>query len=108
VLAKAHDANVVFCQLAPYDISGEQYNVSQDVSAASFLMNRLLANLGGAGSTPILERFHHGVEKAKTEARWRDGLTWTRLRNGMIPIDSFVGSRWMKCLAAGSRSGCLS
>jgi len=74
VLAKAHDANVVFCQLAPYDISGEQYNVRKTYRRASFLMNRLLANLGGAGSTPILERFHHGVEKAKTEARWRDGL----------------------------------
>ena len=76
VLAKAQDANVVFCQLAPYEISdhGEQYNVRKTYRKASFLMMRLLANLGGAGSTPILERFHRPVEKAKTEARWREGL----------------------------------
>jgi beta-galactosidase len=75
VLAKAQDANVVFCQLAPYDFSdSEQSNVRKTYRRASFLMTRLLANLGGAGSTPILERFHHPVEQAKTEARWRDGL----------------------------------
>jgi hypothetical protein len=53
---------------------GEQYNVRKTYRRASFLLTRLLANLGGAGSTPILERFHHPVDKAKTEARWRDGL----------------------------------
>ena len=53
---------------------GEQYNVRKTYRRASFLLTRLLANLGGAGSTPILERFHQPVEKARTEARWLDGL----------------------------------
>jgi hypothetical protein len=78
-LAKAQDANVVFCQLAPYEVSDAagavaSFNLRKTYRRASFLITRLLANLGGAGSTPILERFHHPVEKAKTEARWRDGL----------------------------------
>ena len=75
VLATARDANVVFCQLAPYEFPGsEQCNVRKTYRRASFLMTRLLANMGGAGTTKILERFHHPVEKTKPEARWRDGL----------------------------------
>jgi hypothetical protein len=75
VLARAPDADVLFCQLAPYDFNGgEQYNVRKTYRRASFLLTRLLANLGAAGSTPILERFHLPVDKAKTEARWLDGL----------------------------------
>jgi hypothetical protein len=74
VLARANDDHLIFCQLAPYDFVGGQQNIRKTYRRASFLVARLLANLGGAGSTPILERFHHPVEKEKTEARWRDGL----------------------------------
>ncbi len=52
----------------------QHYNLRKTYRHTSFLLTRLLANLGGVGSTPILERFHHPVEKAKPEARWRDGL----------------------------------
>ncbi len=81
VLAKAQYANVVFCQFAPYDVYDEQsslskdeYNVRKTYRRSSYLMTRLLANLGGTGSTPILERFHQPVAKGKLEARWHDGL----------------------------------
>ncbi len=81
VLAKAQNANVVFCQFAPYDLydeqsplSKEEYNVRKTYRRSSFMMTRLLANLGGTGSTPILERFHQPVAKGKLEARWHDGL----------------------------------
>ncbi len=81
VLAKAQNANVVFCQFAPYDVydeqsslSKEEYNVRKTYRRSSFMMTRLLANLGGTGSTPILERFHQPVAKGKLEARWHDGL----------------------------------
>ena len=53
---------------------GEQYNVRKTYRRASFLLTRLLANLGAAGSTPVLARFHRPVDKAQTQARWRDGL----------------------------------
>jgi len=52
----------------------QQYNVRKTYRRACFLVTRLLANLGGAGSTPLLERFHHPVAMAGAEARWRDGL----------------------------------
>jgi hypothetical protein len=74
VLAKAQDANVVFCQLASYDFPGGSDNVRKTYRRASFLLARLLANLGGAGSTPILDRFHQPVESTRTEARWHEGV----------------------------------
>ncbi len=81
VLAKAQSANVIFCQFAPYDVYNEQsalskdeFNVRKTYRRSSFMMTRLLANLGGTGSTPILERFHKPVAKGKLEARWSDGL----------------------------------
>jgi hypothetical protein len=80
VLARANNANVVFCQLPPYTVfdaatnHGGQYSLRRTYRRASFLLTRLLANLGGASSTPILERFHQPVAKENTEARWRDGL----------------------------------
>lgn len=53
---------------------GEQYNLRRTYRRASFTQNRLLANLGGAGSTPVLERFHRPVDQAKAETRWLEGL----------------------------------
>jgi beta-galactosidase len=88
VLATAQQASVVFCQFTPYGVlsaagatgsTGEAggqvgQNVRKTYRRTSFLMTRLLANLGAAGSTPVLERFHRPVDKAGLEARWRDGL----------------------------------
>jgi hypothetical protein len=82
VLAKSQDANVIFCQLAPYDVTDEQkpltkdeYNVRKTYRHSSFLMTRLLANMGAAGSTPILERFRYAALPTKIGlARWSDGL----------------------------------
>jgi len=74
VLAKVRGVNVVFCQIAPYDFSGSTENVRRTFRRTAFALNRLLANLGGTGSTSILHRFHQRVENDQTEARWREGL----------------------------------
>jgi len=75
VLAKAESANVVFCQLAPWQFDyKKQYNLKRTYRRASFLATRLLANMGVAGSTPLLARFHSPVDVAKSEKRWLDGL----------------------------------
>ncbi|MBN2476631.1 MAG: carbohydrate binding domain-containing protein [Pirellulales bacterium] len=70
VLGKARTPNVVFCQLAPFGVSKALQDVPSLVAAGrevvpgkrtyrhvSFLLSRLLANMGVAGSTPLLERF---------------------------------------------------
>ncbi len=53
---------------------GEQHNLRRTYRRASFLTTRLLANMGVAGSTPLLDRFHHPVDAAKSERRWLNGL----------------------------------
>jgi hypothetical protein len=76
VLARAEGANVVLCQLAPWQFGdyGEKLNVKRTYRRASFLVSRLLANMGVAGATPILARFQTPVAAATPERRRRDGL----------------------------------
>ena len=74
VIAKAGQANVVFCQLAPWQFEGAASNLRRTHRHVSFLVSRLLANLGVSGSTPLLDRFHQPVEVVKPEKRWSNGL----------------------------------
>jgi hypothetical protein len=75
VLAVASGDNVVFCQLVPWQFDGsKQFNLKRTYRRASFLVSRLLANMGVAGSTPFLDRFHQSVDTAKLERRWLNGL----------------------------------
>jgi hypothetical protein len=75
VLAKAQNANVIFCQLAAWQFDyAKQYDVKRTYRRASFVLARLLAGMGVAGSTPILERFETPVTATKPEKRWLDGL----------------------------------
>jgi beta-galactosidase len=75
VLAKAAGANVVFCQLVPWEFdAGKQANLKRTYRRASFLVARLLADMGVAGSTPLLARFSSPADSAKPEKRWLDGL----------------------------------
>jgi hypothetical protein len=52
----------------------EQYNLRRTYRRASFLLTRLLADMGVAGSTPLLSHFGSPVLPAKPEKRWLDGL----------------------------------
>jgi len=57
VLGKVPDANVVLCQLPPYDLGTEQRNLKRTFRRTSFMLTRLLGNMGVAGTTPVLDRF---------------------------------------------------
>jgi hypothetical protein len=76
VLAKAKNFNIVFCQLAPWQFDRKQpQNVKRTFRRSSYLVNRLLANMGVAGSTPLLEHFHNPVDTSKAgEKRWLDSF----------------------------------
>jgi beta-galactosidase len=74
VLAAAGESSVVFCQLAPWQFEGPAWNLKKTRRRVSFLLARILANLGAAGATPVLERFHAPLDPAKPEKRWLDGL----------------------------------
>jgi hypothetical protein len=76
VLGVANDANVVFCQLTPWHFDYEkQYNLKRTFRRASFLVSRLLANMGVSGTTPVLARFSSPVGSSEAnENRWLTGL----------------------------------
>jgi hypothetical protein len=74
VLATTPSANVVFCQLVPwqFDYSGAKMNVKRTYRRVSCLLARLLGNMHAAGETQLLE--HISTPVAETEKRWLDGL----------------------------------
>src|SRR5262249_21031877 len=73
VLAKAGKADVVFCQLVPWQFDQKkQMNLKRTFRRASCLVTRLAGNLGVSESTPIMTRFRSPVEKG--EKRWLEGL----------------------------------
>jgi beta-galactosidase len=75
ILAKAETAKVVFCQLVPWQFEfKKQYNLKRTYRRASFLIARLLANMGVSSSTPLLARFHSPVKAVRAEKRWLEGL----------------------------------
>ncbi len=70
-----HDPGVVFCQVAPWQFDyARSYNLKRTFRRTSFLLTRLLANMGVSGTTPLLERFGKPLDAAKPEQRWLDGL----------------------------------
>ncbi len=74
VLAQTEGANVVFCQLEPWQFEGSQANLRRTHRRTSFMVSRLLANMGVAGATPLLEHFHQPVNAAQPEQRWLTGF----------------------------------
>lgn len=78
VLAAApagHSGSVVFCQLVPWQFDYvKAYGVKRSYRRSACLLNRLLANLGAAGATPILDRIHSPVSAPETEKRYLSGL----------------------------------
>jgi hypothetical protein len=75
ILAKADNLNIVFCQLASWQFDyKELYNLKRTFRRTSYLLTRLLANIGAAGETLLLERFGSPVEASRTEKRWLEGL----------------------------------
>jgi hypothetical protein len=58
VLARAQSADVVFCQLVPWQLDANKpMNQKRTFRHVSCLFSRLVGNMGVGGSTPILERF---------------------------------------------------
>ena len=66
---------VIFCQLAPWEIEyRDQPNLKRTYRRTSYLLTRLLANLGVAGDVPVADRVHIPVKAGKSEKRWLEGL----------------------------------
>jgi hypothetical protein len=74
VLAVATNANVVFCQLAPWQFDyAKNYGLKRTYRRTAFLVTRLLANLGARSETPLLPRWSTPVIKNEP-GRWLNGF----------------------------------
>ena len=74
VLAVASHANVVFCQLAPWQFEYRaNFGLKRTFRRTSFLVTRLLGNLGASGETPLLTRLSTPV-KTNEPGRWLQGF----------------------------------
>jgi hypothetical protein len=75
ILAGSMGAPVVFCQWVPWDFDpGGAQNLKRTFRRASYVVTRVLSNLGARGSTPLLERFHRPVDADRSERRWLEGF----------------------------------
>lgn len=75
VLGASSSPHITYCQLLPWQFDpARQSNLKRTYRRASFLVARLLSNLGAAARTPLLERFGVPVEPAGSEKRWLRGL----------------------------------
>jgi hypothetical protein len=88
----AEQSGVVYCQLVPWQFEGaNQTNLKRTHRRVSFLVSRLLANLGVAGSTPLLDRFSQPVDSTRSERRWLEGFYLDRPEEWDDPYRFF---RW--------------
>ncbi len=102
----AFATNVVFCQLRPweFDPRPERFNQRRTHVRTSFALSRLLGNLGVAGSTPLLDRFHDPVEKnnepstASTGAPVPDARQGQHDRAGRTLVQDPGAGRWLEGL----------
>jgi beta-galactosidase len=74
-LAVADSSNMAFCQMVPWRFDPmKQSNLKRTYRRSSFVVTRLLSNLGVPSTTPILSRFKTPLDPTKSEKRWLDGL----------------------------------
>jgi hypothetical protein len=73
VLASGDTGNIVFSQLAPWQYDVRQQNLKRTFRHVSFLVSRLLGNMGVSGTTPLLDRFHRPIA-GKDGKRFLDGF----------------------------------
>jgi len=66
-------AGSIICQLVPWQFDpNKQMNLKRTFRRTSFLLSRLLSNMGAESTTPLLDDF--AKPAASTDRRWLDGL----------------------------------
>ena len=91
VLAVVPQTGAVLCQLVPWEFEyRDNVGLKRTFRRASFLVTRLLANLGVHGQTPLLARFSAPVSE-NGPSRWLQGFYLDEPQEGDDPYRFF---RW--------------
>ena len=92
VLALAERANAVFCALVPWQFEHTgPLNLKRTFRRVSFLVARILANMGVADLGPLPARIHIPLAPGSPDQRWLDGLYLDRPEEWDDPYRFF---RW--------------
>ena len=66
---------IVFYQIAPWHFANnKQPNFRRTFRRTSFLLSRLMGNMGAESATPMLQRFNQPMKDVNLEKRWLDGF----------------------------------
>jgi hypothetical protein len=88
----AEQRGVVYCQLVPWRFDGSRsMNLKRSERRVSFLLSRVMANMGVESATPLLERFGAAVVNPGREQRWLEGFYLDRPEEWDDPYRFF---RW--------------
>jgi hypothetical protein len=71
------DTNLIFCQLVPWQFDYKKYyNLKRSFLRTSFMVTRILGNMGASSITPLVSRFSTPFDSNnKNEAnRWLHGF----------------------------------
>ena len=75
ILATAKDNKVIFCQLVPWQFEYKKYyNLKKSFLRTSFLLTRILGNMGASYTTPFLYRFSTPFAGKDEANRWLKGF----------------------------------
>jgi beta-galactosidase len=75
ILATAKDNKAIFCQLVPWQFDYKKYyNLKKSYLRTSFLLTRILGNMGASYTTPFLYRFSTPFAGKDEENRWLKGF----------------------------------
>ena len=75
VLAYQRDPTVVYCQIVPWQFEPDgRMNIKRTYRRVSFLVSRILSNMGAASESPLLKRFADPVSDPAAPGRWLDGF----------------------------------
>ncbi|MBN2326604.1 MAG: hypothetical protein JXR73_05565 [Candidatus Omnitrophica bacterium] len=79
ILGEANNGSIIHTQLAPWHFNYDEiFHRKMTFRRTSFMLTRLLGNMGICASTPLIQRFSHPVERNQnnhiTQARWLKGL----------------------------------
>jgi beta-galactosidase len=90
VLATAGDGKVVFCQMPPWSFDYRKYyDLKRTFRRTSYLVTRVLGNMGCADSTPLIERFSTPVAADEAAPRWTEGFYLDQPQEFDDPYRSF-------------------
>jgi hypothetical protein len=95
VLAKAENAEVVFCQLVPWQFDYQKdYDLKHSYQRSSVALTRLLSNLGAAADVPLLQNMQEPLP-ASAMLDNVTGVVWLEAGDKVLILPKIWKGQWV-------------